>query len=233
MGHYSKYIIEFIVIISGITLSFAIDDFRENNYKRNLTEKSLIKIKKSIEESVKRNKTILKASKDAVNIADILTNRNLELFNNKKDSLGYYLSLFAVIETRYHPNEEEYIAMRNSGLIELIENDSLVDNLQKRYSSLDFMEAYNVNIWWEEVRRIAFSKLSFQKKDSGLCGFNSFGEPRCPVSKYIYYEPLNDEELNIISRKKRYLMSHHDLTIERSILDNIIIKQITKEINSS
>tara|TARA_B100001093_G_scaffold431461_1_gene427515 strand:- start:376 stop:1077 length:702 start_codon:yes stop_codon:yes gene_type:complete len=233
MGHYSKYIFEFIVIISGITLSFAIDDYRENNYKRNLTEKSLIKIKKSIEKSLKRNKTIIKASKDAVNIADILINRNLELFNNKKDSLGYYLSLFAVIETRYHPNEEEYIAMRNSGLIELIENDSLVDNLQKRYSSLDFMEAYNVGIWWEEVRRIAYSKLSFQKKDSGLCGFNSFGEPRCPVSEYIYYEPLNDEELNIISRKKRYLMSHHDLTIERSILDNIIIKQITKEINSS
>ena len=84
---YSKYIIEFIVIISGITLSFAIDDFRENNYKRNMTEKSLIKIKKSIEESVKRNKTILKASKDAVNIESInieFKDGNVSAVVNKK-----------------------------------------------------------------------------------------------------------------------------------------------------
>ena len=49
-----------------------------------------------------------------------------------KDSLGYYLTALSRSSTIFLANDEEYLTLRNSGLIELIESDQLVSVLQER-----------------------------------------------------------------------------------------------------
>ena len=45
----TKYLIEFIVIIAGISISFYVEKLNENDYKENLKNQSLKRILKNIE----------------------------------------------------------------------------------------------------------------------------------------------------------------------------------------
>ena len=55
-----------------------------------------------------------------------------------KDSLGFYLSYLINAATIYVDNNEEYSSLKNSGLIELIENRKLVSLLQNKYSQHNY-----------------------------------------------------------------------------------------------
>jgi len=45
----AKYLVEFIVIITGISLSFYMDKLNENNYRDNLKNQSLKRILKNFQ----------------------------------------------------------------------------------------------------------------------------------------------------------------------------------------
>ena len=45
----AKYLVEFIVIITGISLSFYVENLNQNNYKENLKNQSLKRILKNLE----------------------------------------------------------------------------------------------------------------------------------------------------------------------------------------
>ena len=67
---------------------------------------------------------------------------NISEYSNKKyiDSLSDYLVKSLEFSTILIDNTEEYTALKNSGLIELIENEEVVTMLQNKYSNHKFIK---------------------------------------------------------------------------------------------
>ena len=74
-----KYLIEFIVIITGISLSFYVEKLNETNYQENLKNQSLGRILKNIEADTKDFKFNLEANKKSILSTDWLGERNDDL----------------------------------------------------------------------------------------------------------------------------------------------------------
>ena len=69
-----------------------------------------------------------------------------KLSNFSRDTIGYHFSK-AIDEVSYFvDNQEEYRTLQSSGYMELIENDELVKNLQKKYSEHTFMKTIEAQI---------------------------------------------------------------------------------------
>ena len=56
------------------------------------------------------------------------------------DSIGYHLSMAIYCNTVFVDNQEEYRGIQNSGLIELIENEKVVEMLQNKYIRHEFIK---------------------------------------------------------------------------------------------
>ena len=126
----AKYLIEFIVIITGISLSFYVEKLNETNYKENLKNQSLGRILKNIEVDTKDFKFNLDANKKSIYSTEWLAERNDKLQLYSRDSVGYHLNRAIFFNTILVDNQEN-IVITNSGLIELIDNENLVTNLRK------------------------------------------------------------------------------------------------------
>ena len=132
--HLIKYSLEFLVIVMGISISFLIEKRNLKSYNEELKNISLEKIYKNLSQDVEDLNFNMAVHNDAIISGNQILNRGKELFENEKDSLGYHLSLISTATTFFLDNQEEYSAIKNSGLIELIENQEIVSLLQTRYS---------------------------------------------------------------------------------------------------
>ena len=65
-------------------------------------------------------------------------NYQSQLAKFSRDSIGYHIGAAISINTIFVDNQEEYRGLQNSGLIELIDNESVVTALQKKYIYHDF-----------------------------------------------------------------------------------------------
>jgi len=106
-----KYLIEFLVIVIGISLSFYVDSYNEKKYKENLKNQSLYRILQNIKYDIKDNLFNLNIHNGSLKSANwLLRNKNnLEKFS--RDSIGYHLSK-AIDEITYlvdnRKNTEHY-----------------------------------------------------------------------------------------------------------------------------
>ena len=137
-----KYILEFIVIVFGISISFYLEKQNAISYKEDLKNESLKKLRENISQDIEDNLYNFDQHQRAYQASEILVNMGHELYQENKDSLGYLLVAAGQIATIFVDNSEEYNALRNSGLIELIDNDLLVSSLQKKYSRHVFIKEY-------------------------------------------------------------------------------------------
>tara|TARA_Y100001954_G_scaffold210360_1_gene236156 strand:- start:99 stop:785 length:687 start_codon:yes stop_codon:yes gene_type:complete len=225
--HIFKYLIEFLVVVSGIIISLNIEKNKALDYKNDLKDQSLRRLIKNIEQDIKDseiNKGIYQTGIKACN--RLIANSN-NLFKNHKDSLGYYLNAINMSGTIFVDNQEEYLTLRNSGFLELIEDDSLVTSIQKKYSHHSFyksIENYIKDIN-DDLNDVIYSKTSFKAKGkSGVIG--NYGS-------YIHSQNLTNYDLNIISRKKDISIFYLEF-IESSIKsDQALIELIKMEIKKN
>ena len=136
----AKYLVEFIVIITGISLSFYVEKLNQNDYKENLKNQSLKRILNNIEIDTGDFEFNLEANRKAIYSTDWITERNNKLQFYSKDSVGFHLNRAISYNTIFLDNQEEYRGLQNSGLIELIENESIVINLQRKYIVHEFFK---------------------------------------------------------------------------------------------
>jgi hypothetical protein len=135
-----KYGIEFLVIFFGITISFYWEKQNAKAYKEELKNASLSKIKQNIlyeKDDFELNMTIHKDAVKAIYSLYEFDDYNVKKFS---DSLNDYLFKSLEYSTILIDNTEEYTALKNSGLIELIENQEIVTMLQNKYSNHKFIK---------------------------------------------------------------------------------------------
>ena len=135
--YFFRYSLEFLVIVMGISISFLIEKENANDYKEELKNQSLKRIIKNIEVDLIDLKFNYEVQTIASNAVDWLIKNNNHS-NISKDSIGIYLSNAILMNTIFVDNQEEYRALQNSGLIELIENEKAVTALQNKYMRHEF-----------------------------------------------------------------------------------------------
>jgi hypothetical protein len=143
--NYSKYLLEFIVIVLGISVSFYWEARVEERAKNAIKNQSLQRIVKNIDQDIldlKYNYSIhqanINASKRLVHLVDIS--------KSPMDSIAIYLNTVILSGSFFSDNNEEYHAMRNSGLIEKISNDEIIEMLQKKYSEHHYIKFLELEI---------------------------------------------------------------------------------------
>ena len=133
-----KYSLEFLVIFMGISISFLIEKRNAKDYQEELKNQSLKRIIKNIEVDIIDLKYNVNVNTIASNATDWLVKNNDNYSNISKDSIGIYLNNAILSNTVFVDNQEEYRALQNSGLIELIENEKAVTALQNKYIYHEF-----------------------------------------------------------------------------------------------
>ena len=221
-----KYILEFIVIVFGITISFYLEKQNAIVYKEDLKNESLKKLRENINQDIEDNLYNLDQHERAYQASEILINKGQELYREDNDSLGYLLVAAGQISTIFVDNSEEYNALKNSGLIELIDNDLLVSSLQKKYSRHIFLKEFERLILNQssKMNNLVAEKIEISNKIR-LKGQSVYWSP------YKSNEPfLSDKELNLFF-SKGILHGDYSNMIKRSIAaDSVILLKIEKEI---
>ena len=133
-----KYSLEFLVIVMGISISFLIEKRNAKDYQEELKNQSLKRIIKNIEVDIIDLKYNINVNTIASNATDWLVKNNDNYSNISKDSIGIFLNNAILSNTVFVDNQEEYRALQNSGLIELIENEKAVTALQNKYIYHEF-----------------------------------------------------------------------------------------------
>ena len=221
-----KYLLEFIVIITGISISFYVEEQNAIQYKEELKLESLKKLKTNLIKELDGLHFDYNVHTIAKQYSDILFDKGLDLYKKNKDSLGFYLSYLKDAGTVFVENDEEYSALINSGLIELIENRKLVTLLQKKYSDQTWYRKNNDLMLEMYLRDDSFNKFFESKnrrKHKNIIGYWT--------SYKTDMRYLNDEEINKVSQSGLAHALYADLMNRAIKQDSLIIKEIDLELN--
>jgi len=221
-----KYLIEFLVIFFGITISFYWEKQNALSYKEELKNASLTKIKQNILYEKDDFELNLGVHNDAVKA--IYNLYEFDKYDNikYKDSLSDYLFKSLEYNTILVENTEEYTSLKNSGLIELIENQEIVTLLQNKYSNHKFIKEIEYIIlrdFTPELRDFVSRNTKYN-----LEGQKYFGimEPKKYLSKNKIPQYILEKFMNKAQYHKTYVM-YVDRQLE---MDSEIIKKINNEI---
>lgn len=223
-----RYFIEFIVIVMGISISFYLEKTNLNAYNEKLKNISLAKIYKNLTQDLIDLEFNASVHRDAAYSGQQIVDRGRYLFENDRDSLGYHLTLVTSGNTFFLDNKEEYTAMKNSGLIELIENQDLIAALQSRYAETKVFKIFDdlFQKVYFDLKRFTFRNVSAEKKP-----FTKFYGP-IQYGAFVGKKPIGLETMNYIIEKTEFHRFHVQIMESRMEEDKEILKLILKELKN-
>lgn len=220
----AKYVVEFFVVVTGVLISFYVEKHRASAYKEDLKNHSLSRLKANIEADIADSWINHRIHSKAVDACRYLIENHDAYHANHRDSIGHYLSIASKSWTIFIDNPEEYLTLRNSGLIELVENDSLIMLLQQKYSSHQVYKQYESHIYVtnDELVRV------FNQKTSGRDLIpRSAAEPLIRAYGSLNQgQELTDADLNLIRSRLELSSSYRRdilIGIER---DSLILQNL-------
>lgn len=221
-----KYLLEFIVIVFGVSLSFYVENYIENKKKDGLKNQSLNRILQNIETDMRDNNVNLKFHSRSLSSSYWLIKNKKKLSNFSRDTVGYHFSK-AIDEVSYFvDNQEEYRTLQNSGYMELIENDELVKNLQKKYSEHAFMKTIEAQIIERSKKLMEFQFINSSIMNDTILGVYKFNK------KFTGNLNIPNNVFDRIIDKAFFDWFYIRFIKNRLKDDSLIIKQINKEINT-
>ena len=129
----SKYILELLIIVCGISLSFYVDNYASSVEKNRLKNQSLNRISKNLDIDIIDNKFNLNTLLESVNSSEWILNNQENLSGFSRDTIGFHFNKTINHISIFVDNQEEYRTLQSSGYLELIENEKLVELLQNKY----------------------------------------------------------------------------------------------------
>ena len=219
-----KYLLEFIVIVVGISLSFYVEKLNETNYKENLKNQSLKRILKNIEVDTEDFEFNLNAIKKATESANWIIKKDLQKQSN--DSIGFHFNRAIYYNTIFVDNQEEYRSLQNSGLIEIIENEDLVVDLQKKYIVHEFMKKIEEAIINKSEK---FDEYIYENTQYKSLNVDELGLPYDRT--FIGNKEIPNSIKEMISDLMFYRNFYLGRIKSRRKLDEKLIEEIINEIN--
>lgn len=219
-----NYFLEIIVIILGISISFYLEKQSALAYKEDLKNQSLNRILKNISIDSKDfmfNKSTHEKALKSINW--IYENKD-SIENYSLDSIGYYFSMAVYCNTVFVDNQEEYRGVQNSGLIELIENEKVVEMLQNKYNRHEFIKKIEKYINERTVLQEYFIRNTTYNPE--LDAFEGFVKPSSMNHKKIEHYIIQD-----LLQKRNLHEFYLDVINSQIRRDSVLIKEIKNEIN--
>jgi phosphopantetheine adenylyltransferase len=222
-----KYSLEFLVIVMGISISFFIEKRNAKDYQEELKNQSLKRIIKNIEVDIIDLKYNIKVNTIAANATNWLVKNNTNYSNISKDSIGIYLNNAILLNTVFVDNQEEYRALQNSGLIELIENEKAVTALQNKYIYHGFYKKLEDVI----IKEASFlSDFIYETTLLKSQNINEYGFIYDRV--YLMKNKIPHKVLERLKMKGYYHFFYADRIKSRIRNDSLLIEYLKTETNS-
>mgnify|MGYP001231229737 FL=1 len=220
-----KYLLEFLVIVIGISISFYAENYNDSLNKIQLKNQSLNRILENLKGDNGDNRFNYKTHSESLMSSEwILTNRN-NLSAYSRDTIGFHLSRAINLITYFVDNQEEYKTIQNSGYIEYIENESLVKGLQGKYVQHKFMKFLE-----EEIRSKAKVLSDFEFKNSKINSDSLYMGSYLIYKTYIGDMEIPNEFYDRIIEKASYQKIYLGFIKRRIQRDSILENEINKEI---
>jgi hypothetical protein len=220
-----KYLLEFLVIVIGVSISFYAERYNDSLDKIQLKNQSLNRILENLKGDNGDNRFNYKVHNESLMSSEwILTNRN-NLSAYSRDTIGFHLSRAINFITYFVDNQEEYKTIQNSGYIEYIENESLVKGLQGKYVQHKFMKSLE-----EEIRSKANVLADFEFKNSKINSDSLYMGSYLIYKTYIGDMEITNEFYDRIIEKASYQKIYLGLIKRRIQRDSILENEINKEI---
>jgi len=225
----AKYAVEFFVVVTGVLISFYVEKHRATAYKDELKNHSLARLAANVKADITDSWINHRIHSKAAESCELLI-KNYDRYRvEHRDSIGYHLRIACKAWTIFIDNPEEYMTLRNSGLIELVENDSLIMLLQKKYSTHQEYKQWEKNIYVtnDELVRV------FNEKTTGR-ELYAPNIPNRPIGQSLYRSygaladgvELDDEDFNLIRLRFEYSSSYVEGILEGIERDSLILKNI-------
>tara|TARA_B110000503_G_C7168009_1_gene422828 strand:+ start:1879 stop:2592 length:714 start_codon:yes stop_codon:yes gene_type:complete len=192
------YFLDFAVILAGVSISFYFEKRNALEYKEELKNQSLGRILTNLEVDRRDFKFNIKANNAAMNSCLWMHDHREKLDEWPLDSIGLHLSLGTFSNTILVDNQEEYKGLQNSGLIELIEHEKIVELLQKKYIRHDFLK--KIEMLLLEDKMLANYMFENTTSDSQIPPFMGYVRISKPFSSDIPH--------HIIERMHRKALDH-------------------------
>ena len=220
----AKYVVEFFVVVTGVLISFYVEKHRATDYKDELKNHSLARLGANVKADIADSWINHRIHTQAAASCETLYKNYARYRVEHRDSIGYHLRVACKAWTIFIDNPEEYLTLRNSGLIELVENDSLILLLQQKYSTHQEYKQWEKNIYVtnDELVRV------FNQKTKG----RDLNSPDAQSPLFSAYgalaegEELDDEDFNLIRRRFEFstgYIRNIEAGVER---DSLILKNI-------
>ena len=221
-----KYLLEFLVIVIGISISFYIEKENEKTYRDNLKNQSLKRILENIADDNRDFKFNKEALRRAIRSTNWIIDRKRKLKMYSRDSIGFHLNRAVYYNTIFVDNQEEYRGLQNSGLMEMIENENLVSTIQGKYVSHEFFKKIESTIMEKAkyLNEFSFNNLKY-KSDS----LDDLGLPFDRM--FVGKKGIPDNIIEVLHDKK-FFQSYYLRGIQRRMKnDQELIDIIKREIN--
>jgi len=222
----AKYLLEFLVIVIGISISFYIEKENEKTYRDNLKNQSLKRILENIADDNRDFKFNKEALRRAIRSTNWIIDRKRKLKMYSRDSIGFHLNRAVYYNTIFVDNQEEYRGLQNSGLMEMIENENLVSTIQGKYVSHEFFKKIESTIMEKAkyLNEFSFNNLKY-KSDS----LDDLGLPFDRM--FVGTKGIPDNIIEVLHDKK-FFQSYYLRGIQRRMKnDQELIDIIKREIN--
>ena len=221
-----KYSLEFLVIVLGITLSVSLEKRNAVEYQQDLKNQSLNRIKKNLEVDLIDLEYNYRAHTRASESIKWVSENNISLLSYPKEAVGLQVSNAISIGTIFVDNQEEYRALQNSGLIELIEIEEVVTALQNKYIYHEFYKKLEEEMLSQtkELRDYMYQNTVLVNEETDDLGFST---GRIFTGIEIIPQPLIER----LKDKKWFHDFYRQRIKTRMKKDSVLIELIENEIN--
>jgi hypothetical protein len=214
-----------LVIVSGISLSFYVDNYTNDLEKSNLKNQSLKRILKNLEIDIIDNKFNQNTLLESVNSSKWILSNQENLIEFSRDTIGFHFNKTINHISIFVDNQEEYRTLQSSGYIELIGNEKLVELLQNKYAQHNFMKKLE-----EIIIKKSDGLTDFDFKNLKYTG-DSIGKQGFLVNKRFTGKlDIPNEVFERIFEAAYYRNYYIDFIKKRLVQDSLLKIEIKKEI---
>lgn len=231
----SKYLFEFIVVFSGLLLSFTIDNYNKKIDKIETKNLLLSELKQSIKSDLKQLDIVNKSLNDCLNSIELLLD-NRDKDKSFTDSLiAYHVSnISAKMAISFFPQKGIYNQLIYSNSLELIQNSKLrgkiidlYEHLEDRKSASDlkndlFIESFDQAILDKIYYRIKILEVDnsvdlntrivdYKVEESLLVDAYFLGYIVNAEKRVYYYKELLKKYFEVMTEISVILEQNHDL----------------------
>ena len=218
--------VEFVAVFLGIALSLWVDEYQKSKEARELNNQILKRLHDNLEADSIDGIWNYKAHEKVV-VGGKKVFEWCEDGQKHSDSIEFFISCLAIVTT-FINNSEEYSALKSSGRMELINDDSLVKSLHNYYTKVSNIKYVENNAWQQVSNQFHpfmsnYSSFYDVEKDKNIYA-NEFGvfklSSNPPKDKLSYYATRLKWESEYIA------LIYRELVMDVAVIRKLIRKEL-------